>query len=251
MMAEGNPTWWWNVNGIRSPPSPPPPVLPVSLGGLAPSNVFTDHHLYAPTASGASANSSSSSSSYSWQDLHNPELPESWSQLLLYIYTPLSLSRSLTVITAPFSPTQFVQVFLWNMYAFLYQLMAECYSIPIITSRRGLMAGEDYSSGNKMSHFQDQRSPDMDLVKQENSASGYNHVYGHLNDQQDIRLGSTAKPPTWSSIAPVSSSSRSRATAMETNSVPSFSKKKPGTRNPPRDRAYEVPITLPFLYQYL
>ncbi|KAK4765007.1 hypothetical protein SAY86_026097 [Trapa natans] len=81
MMAGVNPTWWWNINGIPSPPPLPLHAPPVSLGGLSPSSIFTDH-LYVPTASGASA-SSSPSSSYSWQDFNNPELSESCSQLLL------------------------------------------------------------------------------------------------------------------------------------------------------------------------
>lgn len=89
MMAGGNPTGWWSINGIRSPPPLPPPAPPVFLGGVAPATLFPDH-LYVPTASGASV--SSSSSSTSWQDLNSPELPESCSQLLLYTYITLSLS---------------------------------------------------------------------------------------------------------------------------------------------------------------
>ncbi|KAK4753967.1 hypothetical protein SAY87_002071 [Trapa incisa] len=80
-MAGVNPTWWWNINGIPSPPPLPLHAPPVSFGGLSSSSIFTDH-LYVPTASGASA-SSSPSSSYSWQDFINPELSESCSQLLL------------------------------------------------------------------------------------------------------------------------------------------------------------------------
>ncbi|KAK4760723.1 hypothetical protein SAY87_005616 [Trapa incisa] len=133
MMAGGNPTWWWNINGTPSTPPLPPPAPPVSLGGLSSSSIIPDHRCV-PTAS-------------------------------------------------------------------------------------------DHQ------------------VKQENSASSYNHMYGPPNnDQQDFHLGFAAKPlsRSWSSTALLSSPAGSCDTATETTSVRSFSKNnKPGTRNPPRDRPYE------------
>ncbi|KAK4771938.1 hypothetical protein SAY86_013713 [Trapa natans] len=115
---------------------------------------------------------------------------------------------------------------------------------PTITCSRGLM-------GDTMSCFEDQKkqSPNISSaiidhqVKQENSASSYNHMYGPPNnDQQDFHLGFAAKPlsRSWSSTALLSSPAGSCDTATETTSVRSFSKNnKPGTRNPHRDRPYE------------
>ncbi|OWM66048.1 hypothetical protein CDL15_Pgr015474 [Punica granatum] len=108
----------------------------------------------------------------------------------------------------------------------------------------GGLVGEDHKSGNNMSHFQDQQSRNgssaIDHVKQENSASSYNSIYGHANThQQDFSLASAAKPSAWSPMAPVSSFANSCTTSIETNNVLDYSKNDRSARNPAKDRVYE------------
>lgn len=119
--------------------------------------------------------------------------------------------------------------------------------IKFTSACRGGLVGEDHGSGNRVSHFQDHKSPDgpsaSNHVKLENSTSCSCDMYGYLNDQQDFQLGSIAKPSMWSPVAPVASSAGSCTTSIETNDVLDLSKNRPGTRHPPRNRANEVYIS--------
>jgi len=73
-MMASNPNWW-NINNMR-PPSPQPPPLFSS-----PSNFLNPN--YAPTSSFLPFSS--------WHETHQ-ELPEPWSQQLMYLSLSLSLS---------------------------------------------------------------------------------------------------------------------------------------------------------------